>query len=553
MKISQKDARQAARQNWGWLVVLLLVFGLGLWLGQTGVWELLRQEWVASVGNLRASDTADLPTLIIDMPFANYSDILRQREQALADGVFIGSAADFVAATMELEGVVVPVRLRLLPGTAVHLDEGDKWNFDVRTRNDALLRDMQRFQLRDPADNNWLNEWAFLESLRREGILTTRYSFVNVRFNGDEWGIYALQEGFGAELAMAQGRPNGVTVEFDTERLWQTMAAYDGDVEAALADPLTDLSADKFQLFEVDTFRDATIADDPALSAQQAAAIGLLRGLQAGELTAAQVFDVAQYGRFLALADLWGATGAVQLTHLRYYFDAENGRLQPIGFNGNPLSGDGRIPISATYNDPDLQAAYVQALVDISRDSYLTQLQAELQPEWEVLREAVGVEPALRRGEVAVDPPWQALAQRQTLLQQSLNPTQPVFAYLGAPELSANGIVQIDVANVLNVPVEILGFDVAGATFLEPDEAWLVNGRYLLPAFDAQTGLLPYTRIHMPLLALQDTELTFTQELEIRVATRITGHDQTQLTLARPGYPDPFAHQTQPNVGDPND
>jgi hypothetical protein len=165
----------------------------------------------------------------------------------------------------------------------------------------------------------------------------------------------------------------------------------------------------------------------------------------------------------------------------------------------------------------------------------------------------VGVEPAPRLGELAIDPPWPALAQRQTLLQQSLNPSQPIFAYLGAPELSANGIVQIDVANVLNVPVEILGFDVAGATFLEPDEAWLVNGRYLLPAFDAQTGLLPYTRIHMPLLALQDTELTFTQELEIRVATRITGHDQTQLTLARPGYPDPFAHQTQPNVGDPND
>jgi hypothetical protein len=235
------------------------------------------------------------------MPFANYNNILSQREEALAQGVFIGGDADFMAATMELEGEVVPVRIRLLQGTAVHLGESDKWNFDVRTRNDALLLDMQRFQLRDPADNNWLNEWAFQESLRREGLLATRYHFVNVQFNGGDWGIYALQEGFGSELATAQGRPNGVMVEFAAERLWESTIHFSGDNQAAVADPVTNLTADNFQLFEVDTFRDATIATDEILSAQKDKAIGLLRGLQAGELTAAQVFDVEQYGRFLAL------------------------------------------------------------------------------------------------------------------------------------------------------------------------------------------------------------------------------------------------------------
>ena len=51
------------------------------------------------------------------------------------------------------------------------------------------------------------------------------------------------------------------------------------------------------------------------------------------------------------------------------------------------------------------------------------------------------------------------LADRQVLLQQSLSPDQPVFAYLGPPELSIEAIIQVDVANVLNLPVEILGFD----------------------------------------------------------------------------------------------
>jgi hypothetical protein len=134
----------------------------------------------------------------------------------------------------------------------------------------------------------------------REGLLAPRYSFVNLVFNGDDWGIYALQEGFGAELISSQDRQPGVVVEFDAQRLWESVRYFEGEAEAAVQDPVTNLQAYDFQQFEVDTFRDAAIADDPVLSAQKDTAIGLLRGLQNGELAAADVFDVEQYGRFLA-------------------------------------------------------------------------------------------------------------------------------------------------------------------------------------------------------------------------------------------------------------
>ena len=506
--------------------MLLLLFVLGVWLGQMGLVTWLAAEWEA-LGLRVGADTSHLPTLIIDVPFANYNDILSQREEALAQAVFIGNDDDFMPATMELEGAVVPVRMRLLQGNAIHLGEGDKWNFEVRTRDDALLLDMQRFQLRDPADNNWLNEWAFLESLRREGLLAPRYHFVHVQFNGDSWGIYALQEGFGPELATSQARPDGVMAEFAAERLWQNMAYFQGNSEAAFADPVTNLTADNFQLFEVDTFRDATIADDPILSAQKDSAISLLRGLQAGDLRAAQVFDVAQYGRFLALVDLWGATEAVSLVNLRYYYRAADGRLEPIGFNGNPLQDDSRVSLTATYNDPDLQAAYVQAVQTVSQSDYLIQLEADLHEEWQRLATAVAPE-------ITPTPPWPDLSQRQSLMRQSLNPIQPVFAIIGPPELSSQGIVQIDVANVLNLPVEILGFDIDGATFLEPNSDWIITGDgYTLPAFDGER--VRYSRFHLPLVAMQDPELNFQQEITIYVATRLLGQENATLTPARPG------------------
>jgi hypothetical protein len=61
---------------------------------------------------------------------------------------------------------------------------------------------------------------------------------------------------------------------------------------------------------------------------------------------------------------------------------------------------------------------------------------------------------------------------------------------------------------------------------------------------------LHYTRFHLPLTAMQDTELTFQQETTIYVATRLLGQTETSLTPARPGLPDPLA---TPAPIDPDD
>ncbi len=546
MKIVTKGVGEQRRtlSNWLWLFLLIIFLFVGIGLGHVGLLNTLSESQALLHGWWQQNNAADLPTLVVDMVFTDYDNILGQRQEALTTGVFIGGAQDFVPALFGFEGETVPVRMRLQQGTAVHLEEGDKWNYDVRTRNNQTLADMQRFYLIDPADNNWLNEWAFAESLRREGLIASRIQFVQLIFNGDDKGIYAIQEGFGSELLQAHDRSEGVIVEFDPIRLWQSIAYFDGDDQSTQLDPVTNLTIDDFQFFEVDTFRDATIAGDYLLSAQKDAAIGLLRGLQQGELMASKVFDVEKYGRFLALADLWGATEAVSLLNLRFYYNPESKRLEPIGFNANALGSSERLPLNATYHDPTLQAAYVQAAQQISQPAYLELLQADLDTEWQQWQKAL-----LAEQETAL--PWSQLAERQALMRRSLVPLQPVFALLGSPTLAQDGIIQIDVANVINLPVEIMGFDIDAATFLQVDPIWIQGGSenlqvmedgriLLLPSPNDSSTLVQYTRFHLPLTQInaQDRELDFLPETEIYVATRLVGQKQTQLTPARPGYPD---------------
>jgi hypothetical protein len=541
MKIGQKQSPSDSKG--GWFVVLVVVFVLGFFLGGRNMFTEV-EHWLSAANQLVQNDSSvdPLPTLIVDMNFDNYNSLLRQRDEALQTGVYLPTNQDFVTATVRLDDSLIPVNMRFYPGPAEHLREGGKWRFDVRTRRGQRLEGMQRFYLLDPADNNWLGQWAFARSLEREGILATRYQFVNLVFNGNVWGTYALQEGFGDELMTTNGRRAGVILEFDTDLLWRSVAHF-GDAERAYADPVANLLATDFRFFEIDAFRDATIDRDTARSTERDAAVSRLRALQAGQLRASQVFDVDTYGRFLALVDLWGANEAVSLPNLRYYYSPDTGLLEPIGFNGNPLSSGERLPLSAAYGDAVLQAAYAREAERISQPAYLAELESELAEELRRLQQVV--RPV--DGEVAL--PWAELEKRQEQMRRSLNPIQPVFAYLGPPTTSVSATIQIDVANVINLPVEVIGFEVNGTTFLEADPAGLrtdaaadvvsVHGSQIVLS---ATGpdLLRYVRFHLPITEIVrlDQEADFMHPIEINVATRILGLEEHQSTPARAGPPD---------------
>lgn len=312
MKIGQNRTTESSKS---WFILLALVFGLGLFVGSRDILPQIAESlstWAQQVQFIQSGQTP--PTLIVDMRFQNYNNLLQLRDQAIQSGVYIPSNQDFVTATLQLDNSLVPISIRPQPGLVDHLQKMDKWNLDVRTRQNQQLSGMQRFYLFAPADNNQLHQWAFARALAREEILTTRYQFVNLVFNGDNWGTYALQEGFGDELMTANGRQAGVILEFNADLLWESIV-YFGSVQAAQDDPVTNLLATDFSYFEIDTFRDATIARDEIRSAQKDTGISRLRALQAGQVPASEIFDIEKYGLFLALVDLWGANEAVELVN----------------------------------------------------------------------------------------------------------------------------------------------------------------------------------------------------------------------------------------------
>jgi hypothetical protein len=150
------------------------------------------------------------------------------------------------------------------------------------------------------------------------------------------------------------------------------------------------------------------------------------------------------------------------------------------------------------------------------------------------------------------------LRARRAEREGAIESTQPVFAYLNAPTLATNNFVRVDVGNTTNLPIEVLGFDVNGSTFLPARRYWLsmesvdllidvneadktakVSDIVLQALEPTQNPVVSYARFNIPLAEIhrQNSEHDFMQEMNIQVLTRILGIDEVETTPARHGYP----------------
>ena len=252
-----------------------------------------------------------------------------------------------------------------------------------------------------------------------------------------------------------------------------------------------------------------------------------------------KVFNFETYAQFLAISDLWGAADAASLLNLRFYYDAATGQLEPIGLNGNPQLENGRLDIAAaTFNDPALQAATIQAMQSVTQPSYLSELEASLTESWAAWQASLSPE-------AAIVPPWPSLAQQQENIQRSLQPQQPIFTTYVAAEATPIGVLQLEIGSVVNLPVEIVGLNFGSDTYLEIQPDWVIGGAENVLADTAKplvlkpfANTMPIVLLEIPLTAIygvnpNDTTLNAN---DILVESRILGTETSTLTPVRPGF-----------------
>ena len=190
-----------------------------------------------------------------------------------------------------------------------------KWPLQVKIQNETTILGMRSFSAQPPATGRCLDEWLYMEELRRADVLAPRYAFVNVFVNGDDWGIYTLKENFSKEWFDSQKRQGGVIVHLKDSLFWkQRLLSVDAEYRYwnAFADPMT-MASDLPTFAQVDELSADNVSEDRSLSEQAVTALGLLRAFQSQKLVTSTVFDVERMGRNIAHTNWWGARqGAIE-------------------------------------------------------------------------------------------------------------------------------------------------------------------------------------------------------------------------------------------------
>lgn len=305
---------------WLWGPVLLMAAGAGmLRLMQPASPELLANK-------------PDFRTLSLIVPSKSMLKLRVKREKALQKGVLITNPDDWVNAMLvEGEGNW-PVKIRLKGDWPDHLRSG-KWSFRVRMKDSGAWRGMSAFSLQHPGARDFLKEWLCHKILLKNKVLSPRYTFVKLKLNGVQLGVYALEEHFTKELAEAHGFREGPFFKFSETALWEMRAA-----EIATGQSLED-STPFYAAGHPEAFQEKRWFENPDRMALYKRGLALMYAYKQRRLPPDAIFDLDAVARQYALLDLCRGHHSLVWHNRRFFYEPLSGKLLPVvfdAFSGEP-------------------------------------------------------------------------------------------------------------------------------------------------------------------------------------------------------------------------
>lgn len=467
------------KKRWIILLLLLLMGGIGAWMGHRklkevghpGLRTFLGQWW----HNYPKSFAMDPPSIALEVKPEGMEQLEAVVDSARRRGVIMPEGNDYVKGKFTVDGQETKCKLRIKGKLSDHVKD-EKWSFRVIAKGDGGFLGMKRFSLQHPGTRNYLCDWFYHQLSKGEGIVALRYGFCKVSLNGDNLGVYAYEEHFGPELLENNGRLKGPLVRFDPGLYWvhRLNGMQDRDFEEAYAD---------YQAAALDAFDSDELVNDPQQLRYFQQAMYLIDGFRRGELTVAQVFDVEKMAARHAIIDLIGGHHSIDWSDVKFYYDPAAQRLEPISYESfsafptKKLAGSGRFTgrsnagaelHDALFNDADFFAAYVRALERVSRKEYLDST-------FTTIAGALDTASATLYGEF----PYKELDRgiyykNQDVIRRSLEVPKAVHAYLQG-HLGDRTVVKL--VSVNSLPVEVLGLKLGDGTLVKPAQRTIVPAR----------------------------------------------------------------------------
>lgn len=289
---------------------------------------------------------------------------------------------EYVSGYLTVEEDSIPIDLRLKGDWTDHLISGNP-SYRIKTKSGTAYNGLRSFSIQHPKTRNYMHEWFMHKLCDDQDLLSTYYSFLQVKQGGKNQGVYAIEEHFDKQLLESRNRREGPILKMDETGFW-ALAVY------ANKHGLNRIAAPYYESAIPAAFKDKRTRKSPVLFKQFNNGALLLNLFKYGYDRPDLLFDVKQVATYFALMDLGNIHHSLAWHNRRFYYNPVTAKLEHVGFDMipmirpfNPLlaTQQFRVDLSALppesclnyyfFLNPEFRSAYTSTLVEISSVDYL--------------------------------------------------------------------------------------------------------------------------------------------------------------------------------------
>ena len=196
-----------------------------------------------------------------------------------------------------------------------HFLERKKSSYKIKLDKNQYIFGIKKFSLQKPRIRNYAHEWIYHQMSKDFDLIKIKYEFLNLSINGEDKGLYVLEEGFGKELIERNKRRNGPIFGLN-EDLTSTLEIKEN------SEKIKDKIYNK-KYWSKKEIRGINIASQK------------LRDFLNGKIPVEDVLDLKKWAAYFAIVDMTGTYHGVYLKSVKFYYNPINGLFEPIPFDGH--------------------------------------------------------------------------------------------------------------------------------------------------------------------------------------------------------------------------
>lgn len=380
------------------------------------------------------------------------------RKKAINEGgILLRSKDDEVKASLEFEGNVIPVKIRLKGDFVDHL-LGNKWSYRVKVRNDKSFDGMKEFSLQHPRTRLYLNEFIFFKLLGYEKLPHLRYDFVTLKLNGKNLGTYALEENFTKLFVERNQYREGPLIKISEDSIWEEWKK-SKDIDGNITSVPDNLNYQSIDLFN----KKKVFLDDSQIS-QYLLANEMFENFLLKKNSASDIFDIKLAAKYFALVDIMQAKHALGWRNMRFYFNPIISRFIPVGYDASIAIRNSSRNLSidtnplGIFDDLEFVKIYIRELERIGKEDYIntffTENEEEIQEKLSIINKTYPQVRFLKN----------EFLNNAKNIRNRLSPVEPLDIKIFKVENSPHSL-NIKIQNRTNFPIQINSVDVNGIQF----------------------------------------------------------------------------------------